>query len=190
MDCSPPGISVHGVFQARIREWVATSSSLSGEKGKCKIPKLSLTQHAWVKKGQSLWRGARNAIVKRQTSRFWYKAGTFASIQAGGEAGPALGFEIRLTLLSGHKLVKEKSGFPWATISDSCRSGDSNPPMTPLHLFWRFTHRTSSSGNDTLVWIWCLPSGLTQISQGSSLFRALPRHIPVGFPTILCFFLN
>ena len=23
MDCSPPGSSVHGVFQARIREWVA-----------------------------------------------------------------------------------------------------------------------------------------------------------------------
>lgn len=35
------------------------------------------------------------------------------------EAGPALGFEIRLILLSGHKLVKEKSGFSWATISDS-----------------------------------------------------------------------
>ena len=27
MDCSPPGSSVHGVFQARIPEWVAISSS-------------------------------------------------------------------------------------------------------------------------------------------------------------------
>ena len=27
MDCSPPGSSVHGIFQARIREWVAISSS-------------------------------------------------------------------------------------------------------------------------------------------------------------------
>ena len=27
MDCSPPSSSVHGVFQARILEWVATSSS-------------------------------------------------------------------------------------------------------------------------------------------------------------------
>ena len=25
MDCSPPGSSVHGIFQARILEWVATS---------------------------------------------------------------------------------------------------------------------------------------------------------------------
>ena len=27
MDCSPPGSSVHGIFQARILEWAATSSS-------------------------------------------------------------------------------------------------------------------------------------------------------------------
>ena len=27
MDCSPPGPSVHGIFQARILEWVAISSS-------------------------------------------------------------------------------------------------------------------------------------------------------------------
>ena len=27
MDCSPPGSSVHGIFQARILEWVASSYS-------------------------------------------------------------------------------------------------------------------------------------------------------------------
>ena len=27
MDCSPPGSSVHGIFQARIMEWVAISFS-------------------------------------------------------------------------------------------------------------------------------------------------------------------
>ena len=27
MDCSPPGLSVHGVFQARILKWVAISFS-------------------------------------------------------------------------------------------------------------------------------------------------------------------
>ena len=27
MDCSPPGSSVHGLFQARILEWVAVSFS-------------------------------------------------------------------------------------------------------------------------------------------------------------------
>ena len=28
MDCSPPGSSVHGIFQARILEWVATPGDL------------------------------------------------------------------------------------------------------------------------------------------------------------------
>ena len=27
VDCSPPGLSVHGIFQARIMEWAAISSS-------------------------------------------------------------------------------------------------------------------------------------------------------------------
>ena len=27
MDCSPPGFSIHGIFQARVLEWVAISSS-------------------------------------------------------------------------------------------------------------------------------------------------------------------
>ena len=25
MDCSPPGFSIHGIFQARVLEWVAIS---------------------------------------------------------------------------------------------------------------------------------------------------------------------
>ena len=28
MDCSPPGSTVHGIFQARILEWVAISYSI------------------------------------------------------------------------------------------------------------------------------------------------------------------
>ena len=28
MDCSPPGSSVHGIFQARVLEWVAVAFSL------------------------------------------------------------------------------------------------------------------------------------------------------------------
>ena len=31
MDCSPPGSSVHGIFQARILKWVAISSSRSSQ---------------------------------------------------------------------------------------------------------------------------------------------------------------
>ena len=27
MDCSPPGLSIHGIFQARVLEWVAIAFS-------------------------------------------------------------------------------------------------------------------------------------------------------------------
>ena len=29
MDCSPPGFSVHGIFQARVLEWVAIAFSVT-----------------------------------------------------------------------------------------------------------------------------------------------------------------
>ena len=36
MDCSPPGSSIHGIFQARVLEWVAVSFS----RGKKAPPKI------------------------------------------------------------------------------------------------------------------------------------------------------
>ena len=35
MDCSPPGLSAHGIFQARVLEWVATAFSATSL---CKAP--------------------------------------------------------------------------------------------------------------------------------------------------------
>ena len=39
MDCSPPGSSIHGIFQARVLEWGAVAFSISnlrtGKKKKC-----------------------------------------------------------------------------------------------------------------------------------------------------------
>ena len=41
MDCSPPGFSVYGTFQARVLEWGATAfSTWSSEKAKYYIPEL------------------------------------------------------------------------------------------------------------------------------------------------------
>ena len=40
MDCSPPGSSVHGIFQARILEWIAISFRWSSSRG------FSLTQRS------------------------------------------------------------------------------------------------------------------------------------------------
>ena len=42
MDCSPPGSSVHGIFQARVLEWVAIAFSLY------QIPKLFLCFFFWL----------------------------------------------------------------------------------------------------------------------------------------------
>ena len=33
MDCSPPGSSVHGIFQARVLEWVAIAFSMMNSLG-------------------------------------------------------------------------------------------------------------------------------------------------------------
>ena len=41
MDCSPPGASVHGIFQARILEWVAFPSS-----GELSHPGIEPSSHA------------------------------------------------------------------------------------------------------------------------------------------------
>ena len=43
MHCSPPGSSVHGIFQARVLEWVAISFSNAG-KWKVKVKSLSRVQ--------------------------------------------------------------------------------------------------------------------------------------------------
>ena len=43
MDCSPPGSSVHGIFQARILEWVAISFSRgsSGPRGQTQVSRIA-----------------------------------------------------------------------------------------------------------------------------------------------------
>ena len=40
MDCSPPGSSIHGTFQARVLEWVAIAFSNAC---KCKVKVKSLS---------------------------------------------------------------------------------------------------------------------------------------------------
>ena len=53
MDCSPPGSSVHGIFQARVLEWGATELYLwrkNTEKLRQKIPPYWLQSHNSVYK--------------------------------------------------------------------------------------------------------------------------------------------
>ena len=43
MDCSPPGSSVHGIFQARVLEWGAIA--FSGDKAKALLNLYLLLSH-------------------------------------------------------------------------------------------------------------------------------------------------
>ena len=45
MDCSPSGLSVHGILQARILEWVAVSSSRTSSKPQGSNPHLLCLLH-------------------------------------------------------------------------------------------------------------------------------------------------
>ena len=45
MDCSPPGSSIHGIFQARVLEWGAIAFSLSSmNQGKLEVVKQEMTR--------------------------------------------------------------------------------------------------------------------------------------------------
>jgi len=42
MDCSPPGSSIHGIFQTRVLEWVAISFSRKGSDPAFKLENVGL----------------------------------------------------------------------------------------------------------------------------------------------------
>ena len=54
LDCSPPGCSLHGIFQGRIPEWVATSSS----RGSARFRNQTCVSHVSCIGGQILYRCA------------------------------------------------------------------------------------------------------------------------------------
>ena len=69
MDCSLPGSSVQGIFQARVLEWVAISFS-NAWKWKVKVKLLS---HAWLL--ATPWTAAYQAPPSREFSRQEYWSG-------------------------------------------------------------------------------------------------------------------
>ena len=69
MDCSPPGSSVHGVFQARVLEWVAISFS-NAWKWKVKVKSLS---RVWLL--ATPWTAAHQAPPSMEFSRQEYWSG-------------------------------------------------------------------------------------------------------------------
>ena len=60
MDCSPPGSSIHGIFQARVLEWGAIAFSRAGV-GRTRQDKLpgylgSEVNPAWLTDWRWVWR--------------------------------------------------------------------------------------------------------------------------------------
>ena len=49
-DCSPPGSSIHGIFQARVLEWVVIAFSVTGTEDvlKLEVPPLKHVQGKYV----------------------------------------------------------------------------------------------------------------------------------------------
>ena len=58
MDCSPPGSSVHGIFQARVLQWGAIASSAMA---------MSLSKFQETVKDREPWRVAVHGVSRSRT---------------------------------------------------------------------------------------------------------------------------
>ena len=65
MDCSPPGSSIHGIFQARVLRWVANSFSKKHSLNKLEFNFLSSKSIRG-----SGWGGSRTSKARREAPRF------------------------------------------------------------------------------------------------------------------------
>ena len=61
MDCSPPGSSVHGIFQARVLEWVAIAFSTSSGYWET----IYFYQKNWLSYKSSITFGAKTARIPK-----------------------------------------------------------------------------------------------------------------------------
>ena len=62
MDCSPPGSSIHGIFQARVLEWGAISFSVKLRRPKSQMLFFSLTLHT-QSATESYWLFFQNVFI-------------------------------------------------------------------------------------------------------------------------------
>ena len=58
MDCSPPGSSVHGIFQARVLEWVAIAFSAID---------MNLSKFWEIVEDTGVWHAAAHWVTKNRT---------------------------------------------------------------------------------------------------------------------------
>ena len=85
MDCSPPGSSVRGIFQIKIREWVAISSSRgsTSSRDQTQISCIAgrfftiwVTREAWTKDSELLWLSS--ILMRTRILEFRWRANDLA----------------------------------------------------------------------------------------------------------------
>ena len=68
MVCSLPGLSVHGIFQARVLEWGTIAFSDPMSLGKCKLKQqLGTTELREFVMDREAWRAAIHGVAKSRT---------------------------------------------------------------------------------------------------------------------------
>ena len=86
MDCSPPGSSVHGIFPARVLEWVAIPSShnsiVDQKKNHCE--RVSLVGHTVSEKPQRNRGTQQDPKSRKGKSRTCLHVGTWSQGRQGG----------------------------------------------------------------------------------------------------------
>ena len=124
MDYSPPGTSIHGIFQARILEWVAISFSIAW-KWKVKVKSLSHVQLF-----ATPWTVAHQAPPSKGFSRHEYWSGS--PFPSPGDL-PDPGIEPKSPTLQADALTSEPPGKPdikkrWQEYTEELYKKDLHDP--------------------------------------------------------------
>ena len=88
MDCSPPGFSIHGIFQARVLEWdaIAFSKVLKLAKDKASPPvrvwQRLLTMGSPVSHGSSWIWSEIPKTIRGAPASFWHQSGSWIVISS------------------------------------------------------------------------------------------------------------
>ena len=80
MDCSPPGSSVHGIFQARVLEWVAIAFSERRTR-RCKKKKLVILEGELIPYGLYSKKGQMFRILTKGNGRELKRNKRISSVQ-------------------------------------------------------------------------------------------------------------
>ena len=129
MDCSLPGSSIHGIFQAKVLEWVAISLSRgsSWSRGRIRSPALqadALASEPLGKQGYSLW-GCKELHTTEQLTHTWMLFTTEIKLEQEKE-------EARIPIFKSQVKLTAIGLYPSGNFSSSCsHHWGCPPPLSP-----------------------------------------------------------